>query len=388
MSTNLAKIVRSATPGTGVQLRRESYGKNGIRQFLRDVVAMANAAVGGSRYIIVGAETDNKGNKRLASISPDDFSGKPSYQGLVSDFIEPPIRLKYQAVNVDGKRVGVFEISDCQDRPYMMRVDHSETLRRGDAYIRMDNAAIKMGRRQLQQMFERKFRDSVSGDRVEIGFPGEIIHKDFKIRTVDLAQLPSAIASTKLKQLLDIQNSAKDSGSTTVMARLTHARLFGSDSPYENRSADEIVEEMAAIEKKHALDDAHFLYETSAEKVQLVVYNQGDEPIQDASLSIVLPNHNAFYVADKLPKLPRNGEYVDRAKGDTSEYPTVNLKDDAIHVSNTLGEIPTYTPVDAFQMPLRICVGSALKGRKLGIRYSLFGSNLRTPAKGKLRLLF
>jgi hypothetical protein len=237
-------------------------------------------------------------------------------------------------------------------------------------------------------MFEKKFRDSVSADRVEIGFPGEIIHKDFKIKTIDLSQLPSAIASAKLKQLLDIQNSVKDSGSTTVMARLTHARLFGSDSPYENRSADELMTEMAEIEQKHRQDDEHFLYETNAEEVQLVVYNQGDEPIQDASLSIILPNHNSFYVANRLPKVRRNGEYVDRARGDSSEYPTVNLKDDAIHITNTLGEIPTYAPVNAFEVPLRICVGSDLKGRRLGIRYSLFGSNLRRPAKGKLRLLF
>jgi len=388
MATNLAKIVRAAAPGTGVQLRPEPYGKNGIRQFLRDVVAMANASVDGPRYIIVGAEIDKKGNKRLATVSRDDFSGKPSYQGLVTDFIEPPIRLKYQPASVDGKRVGVFEISDCQDRPYMMRVDYSEKLRRGDAYIRVDDAPIKMGRRLLQDMFERKFRDSVSADRVEIGFPGEIIHKDYKIKTIDLGQLPSAIASTKLKQLLDIQNSVKDSGSTTVMARLTHARLFGSDSPYEDRSAEELMAEMAELEKKHQQDDEHFLFETNAQKLQLVVYNQGDEPIQDASLSIVLPNHNAFYIANKLPKIRRNGEYVDRARGDSSEYPTVNLKDDAIHITNTLGEIPTCAPVDAFEVPLRVCVGSDLSGRRLGIRYALHGSNLRAPAEGKLRLLF
>jgi hypothetical protein len=388
MATNLAKIVRAAAPGSGVQLRPEPYGKNGIRQFLRDVVAMANASVDGNRYIIIGAEIDKKGGKRLTSVSLDDFSGKPSYQALVSDYIEPPIRIKYQPASVDGKRVGVFEIGDCQDRPYMMRVDFSEKLRRGDAYIRVDDAAIKMGRRILQDMFERKFRDSVSAERVEVGFPGEIIHKDFRIKTIDLAQLPSAIASAKLKQLLDIQNSVKNSGSTTVMARLTHARLFGSDSPYENRSADELMAEMAEIERKYRNDDEHFMFEVNAEKLQIVVYNQGDEPIQDASLSILMPNHNAFFVANKLPKLRRNGEFVDRSGGDSSEYPTVNLKDDAIHISNTLGEIPTYAPVNAFDVPLRICVGSELKGRRLGIRYSLFGSNLRTPAKGKLRLLF
>ena len=69
METDLANIVRAAAPGTGVQLRRAPYGKNGIRQFLRDVVAMANASVDGARYIIVGVEIDKKGDKRLYLIS-------------------------------------------------------------------------------------------------------------------------------------------------------------------------------------------------------------------------------------------------------------------------------------------------------------------------------
>ena len=54
----------------------------------------------------------------------------------------------------------------------------------------------------------------------------------------------------------------------------------------------------------------------------------------------------------------------------------------------TLGEVSTDAPVQVFETPLRICVGDELKGRKLGIRYSVFGSNLRKPSQGKLRLLF
>jgi hypothetical protein len=41
-----------------------------------------------------------------------------------------------------------------------------------------------------------------------------------------------------------------------------------------------------------------------------------------------------------------------------------------------------------FDLPLRICVGDELKGRKLGIQYSLQAQNLRSPAKGTLRLAF
>jgi len=60
----------------------------------------------------------------------------------------------------------------------MMRIDHSETLRRGDAFVRVKDTAIKLGRTQLQRLFEKKFHDAAAEKRIEIGFAGEIIHKD------------------------------------------------------------------------------------------------------------------------------------------------------------------------------------------------------------------
>jgi hypothetical protein len=384
----LLKIARSATPGTGVQFREEAYGRQGIRRFLRDVLAIANAAVDGPRYIVTGVSYDNKGNKRASTIDREDFSGKPSYQSLVTDYIEPPLRVKYQPVTVDGKRVGVYEIAECKDRPYMMRIDFSEQLRRGDAYVRVDNATVKLGRRQLQEMFEQKFRESVSHESVEVGFPGEIMHKDMRLPTSDLSKMPSAIAAGKLQQMLEIRNKFSNTGSTTVMARLTHARLFGSDRPYEDRNAEELMQEVAEIRNKHRLEDNYFLYEEHVQKIQLIVHNQGDNPIENASLSLVLPNHNSFYVASQLPMLRKEDKWVERGPAARSSYPAVNLKDDSIHVSSTLGELPTDAPVQVFETPLRVCVGHELRGRKLGIRYSLFGSNLRRTIKGKLRLIF
>lgn len=384
----LVRIVRSATPSTDVQFRKHAYGKSGVHSFLHDVLAMANASVDGPRYIIIGMESDAAGKKTAHTIDRDDFSGKPAYQALANDHIEPPLRIRYQPVTVDGKRVGVFEISDCQDRPYMMRIDYSETLRRGDAYVRLNDAAIKMGRRQLQALFEEKFQDSVSSTDIEIGFPGKIIHKDQKVATCSLAKLPSAIAGAKLNELIDAKNLAHASGNSTMVARLTHARLFGSDSPYEHRSTEQVEEEMRQIEQRYRDHDDHFLFEEHASKVQLVIVNQSEEPISDASLSLVMPNHNAFHVASHLPKIPHEDSFVERTHDEQADYPSVSLRDDTVHVSIKLGDIPPGEPVEVFVEPLRICVGSELRGRRIGIRYSLFAKNLRAATKGKLRLLF
>lgn len=386
--SRLARIARSATPSTAVHFRKRIYGKNGVETFLHDVLAMANASVDGARYIITGMDFDKKGRKRMYAVGSGDFSGKPAYQSLANEHIEPPIRIRYQPVTVEGERVGVFEISDCQDRPYMMRVDYSETLRRGDAYARANDSIIKMGRRQLQSLFEKKFQDSVSAANIEIGFPGDIIHKDQKLPTVSISNLPSAMASSKLHELIEAQSRVKASTSNSAVARLTHARLFGTDSPYEDRSTEEIVAEMRQIERRYRDHDDYFLFEEHVTRLQLVVYNQSEEAIQDASLTLVMPNHDAFHVATRLPRVPRDDHFVDRTPSEQAEYPAVSLRDDSINVSVKLGDIDPGEPSEVFSEPLRICVGAELKGRRLGIKYSLFAHNLRSAAKGKLRLSF
>ena len=383
----LARLVQTATPSTSVHFRKSAYGRHGVRDFLHDIIAIANASINGKRYIITGIEFDDKGHKRLFSVDRDDFIGKPAYQALANEHIEPPLRIAYKPVTVDGERIGVFEIGDCQDRPYMMRVDFSETLRRGDAYVRVNKSAVKMGRRQLQALFEKKFKDSVSASNIEIGFPGEIIHKNQSLPTCSLAKLPSLIASSKLNELIEAKEQVHESASNTMVARLTHARLFGSDTPYEERSTEEIMKEMKQLKKQYRDHDDYFLFEENRNDLQLVVLNQGDEPIRDASLTIVMPNHNVFHVATQLPKLPKGKNFIERLPAEQADYPTVSLRDDAIHVSVKLGDIEPGEPTDVFFTPLRVCVGDELKGRRLGIQYRLFAQNLRSPAHGKLRLI-
>ena len=384
----LLKIARSAEAGTGLQFRKTAYGSAGLRQFLRDVLAMANASTDGPRLIFTGIETDSQGKRHIHPVDREDFSGKPSYQSLVAEFIEPPLRVRYKPISVDGKRVGVYEISNCGDRPYMMRADFSETLRRGDAYIRMQDNVLKMGRRQLQELFEERFQESVATENIEIGFPGEIMHKTLKLPTTDLSHMPSAQAAAKLQLLLEARSRVAPSGSETMVARLTHARLFGSDRPYEDKSPEQLIREIGEIRNVHRFEDEHYLYEEHGQELQLMILNQGEHHLENASLTLVMPNHNAFYVASRPPRVRREGQWHPRPASENEGYPTVALNDDSIHVLSTLGDISADAPVRVFGTPLKICVGQELRGRKMEIRYSLQGSNLRKAVKGRLRLQF
>ncbi len=378
---HLEQIIAAATPDTGVQFRSKPYETDGSRDFLRDVLALANTAVEGTRHIVVGVGFDSKGRRQLHPVNDRDFAGKPDYAALVSDYIEPAVRLRHQSVSVDGQQIGVFEIADCQDRPYMMRIDFSETLRRGDAYMRVNDAAIKMGRRQLQTLFQAKLQDAVSAQDIEVGFPGEVMLKDLHLQCRDLAGLPSAMAAAKLDELMKVQLESQKSGAESLMGRLVHARLYGSDDPYVSRSPEDLLQEMRQIRTKYAAEDQHYMFGSDAEQIQMVVYNQCNEPILDASLVLLLPSDDALFIANRLPGTPD-------ATGSHSAYPVVTVLDNSIRITQKIGDIPAGEPVEIFETPLRVCAGAALRGRKFGVRYALFGQNLRTPAKGRLRLLF
>ncbi len=101
-----------------------------------------------------------------------------------------------------------------------------------------------------------------------------------------------------------------------------------------------------------------------------------------------MPNHHAFYVAEQLPAIPRDDNFVERTPAEQAGYPSVSLRDNSMQISAKLGDVEPEDPIEVFELPLRIAVGHELRGRKLGVQYALNAQNLRTPAKGKLRLLF
>ena len=172
-----------------------------------------------------------------------------------------------------------------------------------------------------------------------------------------------------------------------MVARLTHARLYGSDSPYEYRSPEELEAELARIQEEYVDQDARFLFEEHGDEVQMVIYNQAEEALRDASLTVVLPAHEEFLVAESLPKRQRNNQFVEPSENERSSYPTVAVSDGAIQVTCPLGEVPPGQVVESFAQPLRICAGLGLRGRRIGLQYVLSASNLRMPAKGRLKLM-
>ena len=384
----LDKFISTATPSTAVQFRERPYGRGNEDELLRDVLAIANADVDGSRLIITGVGIDANGEREFGGVGDDASRIAATHKKLIREYIEPPIRIDYQAVRVDDIPVGVYTIADCQDKPYMVRIDHSDTLQRGDAWLRSGNRKLKLGRSQLQCLFAARFRDSVSPDKIEVGFGADIVQKVLIVPTIDLEQLPSRRAAGEIGRLINARKDSKGSGMTTRMERLMHMRVRGAEVPFEPRSTVSLEEEILAMPNRHRENDHEYLFNANGCDVPLVVLNHGEDAIQGASIVFELPIIDGLHLATELPdSLPPDNPFRG-ANIMGRNYPSVQIRDDVARVSKPLGEIPAGAVMLVSEAPVRIACGAEAAGRRLAIRYTLSARNLRTPAQGRLKLCF
>lgn len=382
----LENIIKEGQESALVLFRRGAYTKQSQEDLLRDVMSLANAKVEGQRVIILGAEAGEFG-ATVFNIPREVIDGTHRYHGVIRDFIEPPLNMRAQSLTVDGKQLVAVILEDCEDKPYMMRADHSSRLRRGDAWIRVKTENQRMGRRQLEAVFANRFAEALFTGKVEIGFDGNMISQDMTIKTADADQLPSKDAKEKLTTLIEAKE-AKGSvaDENTFITRLTHARLFGADQPYQSHSVAELRSELDNLVERYRDRDDYFRFEQHGERVNLALINQSDQEIKGASIALMVPRASKFLLAKRIPRDPASELQARKVYDDESSYPTVSELEKAYQVTESLGNILPGQSLPAFKEPLRLFVDKGLAGQKVTLFYKLYGRNLRQPISGKLML--
>lgn len=382
----LENIIKEGQENAQVLFRRGAYTKQSQEELLRDVMSLANANVEGQRVIVLGAEAGEFG-ATVFNIPREVIDGTHRYHGVIRDFIEPPLNMRAQSLTVDGKQLVAVILEDCEDKPYMMRADHSPRLRRGDAWIRVKTENQRMGRRQLEAVFAKRFAEALYVGKLEIGFDGNMLSQEMNVRTADVGQLPSKDAKEKLTTLIEAKE-AKGSvaDENTFITRLTHARLFGADQPYQSHSVAELRSELNNLVERYRDRDDYFRFEQHGERINLALINQSDQEIKGASIALMVPRASKFLLAKRIPRDPASELQARKVYDDESSYPTVSELEKAYQVTESLGSILPGQSVLAFREPLRLFVDRSLAGQKVTLFYKLYGRNLRHPIAGKLLL--
>ncbi|MCM0624040.1 ATP-binding protein [Lysinibacillus sp. OL1_EC] len=121
------------TEHEGLDFKKGLYVKQSYEELLKDVLAMANAKIKGSRYIVFGVKENALQIKEIFELSnPVDAA---TYQEIVLENIEPQLICNLTYISYQEKRLAILEITEPKEQPYLMKKKYG-SLHKGFCYVR------------------------------------------------------------------------------------------------------------------------------------------------------------------------------------------------------------------------------------------------------------
>jgi hypothetical protein len=373
----LEDIVRYENANSCVAFRERAYRREESAALLQDLIALANAAAEGPRFLFLGVNDIIGGKRDIAGIARTDWTVCRHVLGAAVGVIEPRLKVAARSVVVDGKLVGLLYFAECGDPPYLLGERVPRGLQAGCGWIRRGTKTLPLLRADLLRLIEGKARPEPAFDII-IGFPGDPPQTEITYPVLPLDELPSAVAARKLHQLLEAKRSTKVIlGKTqTRLSRLVHAQLFGVDKPYEHHSDDSLRVLIARTADDHRAADEHYEFELRAHKLQLLVQNRGPGSLEGAVLRVELPRLDGIGVAER--------RYAsDGAVGD-GRYPLVTTRDRIIAIETAIGVVPDGATVAAFRDEPRLWARPQAAAKSVAVHCTLHARELREPLRETL----
>lgn len=386
---NLEDCILYENENSGLDFKAIQYKKNKFSDLLIDVIAMANADISGERFIIIGVNHHTSGERDILGIN-EKFIDSATYQQLINENIEPELKIEYSPLKIKNCKVGIFKILDCHEQPYMMKKDYN-TVRKGDSFIRKGTHQTRITRNDLDRIFSKKLTKNNFDGKIDLFFKDT--NSNLKvISAIDELQYPSDIAAEKIQKL--IRQKEKDSRSENDLTGLrikSFPSVLGYTS-YEERDLETLKKNLKDIKETYREEDLHYLFEQKGEKINIIILNNGDKYLEDASIQIKIKKDEGFAIADRIYEKPIQRNILDPASAfiepsfDSINYPSLNEDKNYYMFFENLKNLRHLIPTDVFDVPIRIVAGQQLIGKDILFDCKLFGKNLIKPIEFNLNL--
>lgn len=401
-------LIKYENENTALDFKAVQYEKKHYEALIKDIMSMANADIENDRHIIVGIKHKPGGGREILGIEKDNFIDPATYQQVIRENIEPEINLDYFPYEFEGKLVGIFKISKCFDKPYMMKKDFKD-LKKGNCFIRKGNHQYRMERRDFERIVQNRIRNGKFDGIVNIGFYSHNFAKEIELKTAGEIKLPPRRAAEKIKKIINEKKLLgekeaqpnKLGGFSAFMEmqrqRLENLSRFTFDPfapiPYEQRSLEELANDLKEIEKTYRDQDYYEFFELDSHKINISILNHGDRYIEDASIELEVHKTDGLFVADRVYEEPedptarlRRFALPTYASYDSMNYPKVDYLKSSIVVKDTIGDVKHHISTNALKVPIRIVFLDKLAGRVIDLKCKIFGKNLTGPLKEILRI--
>ncbi len=141
--------------------------------FLIDILSMANSNYIGDKYIITGVKVKPDGERIIKGIDPSSAIDSADYQQLVTENIEPSLNIVFKILHYDNKDFGIFKISDCNDRPYLLKKKYGK-YENGYIKVRKGSRNTNISRYILDSIYKSKIPNETSEFKISGLIDGNI----------------------------------------------------------------------------------------------------------------------------------------------------------------------------------------------------------------------
>lgn len=404
---NLDDIIEYDEESTNLDFKKEEYHKNDFVSLIKDISSMANALNSEIKRIVIGVKHRPGEDKEFIGV--EKLTDQATLESIIQENIEPNINFKYYPYKYKNVTLGIIEIYDNYDKPYMMRKDYA-ILKKGDMWIRKGSRQSRVTREDLNKMFDLRKKVAFD-DKVAIGF-GKKLEKDISILKVHVPRetFPSEVRKRELENLIKriderysttAEENDKEPSALEKFA-LARMNLFGefrdSDKSirigydsltnfpiYKNK--EEILNIIENIRDIYHNEDCYYIYEESSSKFNCQIYNDGTEFLEDVKIELFFDS-NIFIIAEKIYEEPHATPILYTAvKTLDYNYPIIHTDGNCIVAENYHDRIRHKTLTNVFDEDLRILIKPNVDVNDTEVKYKIGAKNLAHHIEGTLKII-
>jgi len=346
-------------------LFRDPFMEQNPEKLVQEVIGLANVEADGARYIIFGVNVGSMEGSGIVGIAENAMADLKKAHRLISALINPLLQLAFIFDKIDGKLVGALEIDGCDAAPYVVRRDFAKKLAVGQSWIREGRQLRAVDPVDLEQIKARVARKQTWA--VKIGFDDQPDCELLESKIPDTSNPPSVQAKHQIKQTLNWREKVEDAFGTlnTQIHRLMHVQEHGIEAEFDPRSSGTLIDLYGTIGTEFTEADDYYFFEEKALKLNLTICNEDEDGLYTG------------------PDDERTQLEIEKA-----DYPDVQRVKHGTIARVSLGYLAPNRPQQVFGSALRLAVGPTMRGKKVGIQYTLRAKNKQGLGRGRLKIKF
>lgn len=400
---NLDDLIEFEEEHTCLDFKSKEYNKDNVTDLIKDVMSMANSLDSNTKRIIIGVKHTPGEEKEFLGI--EEISDQATLENIIQENIEPTINFRYFKHIFKGVNLGIIEISNNNDRPYMMKKDYGKGLKRGDAWIRKGSRQSRLGRPELDEI-QRNKKSLVFDNKIIIGC-GEELKKEIIIKKSKAKRdlLPSVVEKKHLEKLVKKLDNRYGSDNGVSKSNIIHSPergfLFGEFNDDDKsimagkgfynlpvyKTKEELLKDIENISDIYYDCDCYYIFEECSYKFNCMIYNDGLEFLEDVVIEMFF-DKEIFLVSDKIyTKNDDSNPLYIKIKTPKNEYPQIKKLDDSVVAIASYDKIRHKTLTQIFKEDLRILIKPEVSLKETEIKYRISAKNLPNIFEGSIKVL-